>query len=90
VESTGSGGHGNCRRLRVRRPPPFSGSEAHFRVTAASRSFAVAVVRGDLPAVPDTILLSRRTLAAIEGNLFWAFAYDTAAILLAALGCCTR
>jgi Cu+-exporting ATPase len=46
----------------------------------------LTLVRGDLRAVPDAILLSRRTLATIKGNLFWAFAYNTAAIPLAALG----
>ena len=46
----------------------------------------LTLVRGDLRAVPDAILLSRRTLAVIKGNLFWAFAYNAAAIPLAALG----
>ncbi len=43
-------------------------------------------MRGDLLAVPDAIRLSRRTLATIKGNLFWAFAYNVAAIPLAAAG----
>jgi Cu+-exporting ATPase len=46
----------------------------------------LTAVSGDLRAVPDAIALSRRTLATIKGNLFWAFAYNTAAIPLAALG----
>jgi P-type Cu+ transporter len=46
----------------------------------------LTLVRGDLLAVPDAIALSRRTLATIKGNLFWAFGYNTAAIPLAALG----
>jgi Cu+-exporting ATPase len=43
-------------------------------------------VRGDLLAAVDAIRLSRRTLGVIRGNLFWAFAYNIAAIPLAALG----
>ena len=46
----------------------------------------MTLVRGDLLAVPDAIGLSRRTLATIKGNLFWAFGYNAAAIPLAALG----
>ncbi len=46
----------------------------------------LTVVGGDLRAVADAIALSRRTLSTIKGNLFWAFAYNAAAIPLAALG----
>ncbi len=46
----------------------------------------LTAVSGDLRAVADAIALSRRTLATIKGNLFWAFAYNAAAIPLAALG----
>jgi Cu+-exporting ATPase len=46
----------------------------------------LTVVSGDLRAVADAIALSRRTLTTIKGNLFWAFAYNAAAIPLAALG----
>jgi Cu+-exporting ATPase len=53
---------------------------------AAIEAAGLTLVRGDLNAVPDAILLSRRTLAIIKGNLFWAFAYNAAAIPLAALG----
>ena len=53
---------------------------------AAIEASDLTLVRGDLLAVPDAIALSRRTLATIKGNLFWAFGYNTAAIPLAALG----
>ena len=53
---------------------------------AAIEASDLTLVRGDLRAVPDAIGLSRRTLATIKGNLFWAFAYNAAAIPLAALG----
>jgi Cu+-exporting ATPase len=53
---------------------------------AAIESSDLTLVRGDLRAIPEAILLSRRTLRAIKGNLFWAFAYNTVAIPLAALG----
>jgi Cu+-exporting ATPase len=46
----------------------------------------LTLVRGDLTAAVDAIRLSRRTLATIKGNLFWAFAYNVAAVPLAALG----
>jgi Cu+-exporting ATPase len=46
----------------------------------------LTLVRDDLNAVPDAIRLSRRTLTTIKGNLFWAFAYNVAAIPLAAAG----
>jgi Cu+-exporting ATPase len=46
----------------------------------------LTLVRGDLTAAVDAIRLSRRTLTTIKGNLFWAFAYNVAALPLAALG----
>ena len=46
----------------------------------------VTIVGDDLRAVPDAIRLSRRTLSTIKGNLFWAFAYNVAALPLAAAG----
>jgi Cu+-exporting ATPase len=46
----------------------------------------ITLVRGTLSAAVDAIQLSRRTLGIIRGNLFWAFAYNVAAIPLAALG----
>jgi Cu+-exporting ATPase len=46
----------------------------------------LTLVRGDLRVAADAIRLSRRTLRTIKGNLFWAFAYNVAALPLAALG----
>jgi len=46
----------------------------------------LTLVTGDLRAAPDAIRLARRTLGTIRGNLFWAFAYNVAAIPLAAAG----
>ena len=46
----------------------------------------LTLVSGDLLAAADAIRLARRTLATIKGNLFWAFAYNVAALPLAALG----
>ncbi len=46
----------------------------------------LTLVRGDLRVATDAIRLSRRTLGTIKGNLFWAFAYNVAALPLAAAG----
>ncbi len=46
----------------------------------------LTLVSGDLRAAVDAIRLSRRTLGTIKGNLFWAFAYNVAAIPLAVAG----
>jgi len=46
----------------------------------------LTLVRGDLRAAADAIRLARRTLGTIKGNLFWAFAYNVAAIPLAMAG----
>jgi Cu+-exporting ATPase len=46
----------------------------------------LTLVRGDLRAAADAIRLARRTLTTIKGNLFWAFAYNVAALPLAAAG----
>jgi Cu+-exporting ATPase len=46
----------------------------------------ITLMRGTLSAVADALQISRRTLGIIRGNLFWAFAYNVAAIPLAAFG----
>jgi Cu+-exporting ATPase len=46
----------------------------------------LTLVSGDLRAAGDAIRLARRTLRTIKGNLFWAFAYNVAAIPLAVAG----
>ncbi|MEO6605252.1 MAG: copper-translocating P-type ATPase, partial [Aeromicrobium sp.] len=46
----------------------------------------LTLVKGDLATAVDAVRLSRATLRTIKGNLFWAFAYNVAAIPLAALG----
>ena len=53
---------------------------------AAIEASDLTLVSGDLRSAADAIRLSRRTLATIKGNLFWAFAYNVAAIPLAATG----
>ncbi|MGI5268084.1 heavy metal translocating P-type ATPase [Nonomuraea sp. CA-218870] len=53
---------------------------------AAIQASDLTLVRGDLRVAGDALRLSRRTLAIIKGNLFWAFAYNVAALPLAAMG----
>ncbi|MGW6941042.1 heavy metal translocating P-type ATPase [Streptomyces xanthophaeus] len=53
---------------------------------AAIEAGDLTLVRGDLLVAADAIRLSRRTLAVIKGNLFWAFGYNVAALPLAAAG----
>ncbi|QUW85505.1 copper-translocating P-type ATPase (plasmid) [Streptomyces mirabilis] len=53
---------------------------------AAIEAGDLTLVRGDLRVAADAIRLSRKTLATIKGNLFWAFGYNVAALPLAALG----
>ncbi|WP_414639813.1 heavy metal translocating P-type ATPase [Actinocrinis sp.] len=53
---------------------------------AAIEAADLTLVGGDPRSLPDAIRLSRRTLATIKGNLFWAFAYNVAALPLAAAG----
>ena len=53
---------------------------------AAIEASDLTLVRGDLRAAADALRLARRTLGTIKGNLFWAFAYNVAALPLAAAG----
>ena len=53
---------------------------------AAIQAADITLVRGDLRAASDAVRLSRKTLGVIKSNLFWAFAYNVAAIPVAALG----
>ncbi|GAA2718922.1 MULTISPECIES: heavy metal translocating P-type ATPase [Streptomyces] len=53
---------------------------------AAIEAGDLTLVRGDLRVAADAIRLARRTLATIKSNLFWAFAYNVAALPLAASG----
>ncbi|WP_155059655.1 heavy metal translocating P-type ATPase [Streptomyces blattellae] len=53
---------------------------------AAIEASDLTLVRGDLRATADAIRLARRTLGTIRSNLFWAFAYNVAALPLAAAG----
>ncbi|MEV8328697.1 heavy metal translocating P-type ATPase [Kitasatospora sp. NPDC056731] len=53
---------------------------------AAIEAGDLTLVRGDLLAAADAIRLSRKTLATIKSNLFWAFGYNVAALPLAAAG----
>ena len=56
---------------------------------AAKEAAGITLMRGDLMLAVDSIRLSRATLRTIRTNLFWAFAYNVAAIPLAALGMLT-
>jgi Cu+-exporting ATPase len=58
------------------------GTGTHIAMEASD----LTLVSGDLRAAADAIRLSRRVLDTIKGNLFWAFAYNVAAIPLAAAG----
>lgn len=53
---------------------------------AAIEASDITLIRGDLRSAVDAIRLARRTLRTIKTNLFWAFAYNVAAIPVAALG----
>ena len=53
---------------------------------AAIEAADITLVRGDLRSAVDAIRLARKTLGTIRSNLFWAFAYNVAAIPIAALG----
>lgn len=56
---------------------------------AAIAAADLTLVRGDLRVAADAVRLSRRTLGTIRGNLFWAFAYNVAALPVAAAGLLT-
>ncbi len=53
---------------------------------AAMHASDITLVRSELSAVVDAVSLSRRTVRVIRGNLFWAFAYNVAALPVAAAG----
>jgi Cu+-exporting ATPase len=52
----------------------------------AMEAGGIILMRGDLNRVADALELSRRTMRVIRQNLFWAFAYNTVGIPVAALG----
>jgi Cu+-exporting ATPase len=65
---------------------PYQGPPSPTPCSAPSRPSDLTLVRGDLRAAADAIRLSRRTLGTIKANLFWAFAYNVAALPLAMAG----
>ncbi len=67
-------------------PRPTSASPSAPAPMWPSQASDLTIVSGDLSAAADAIALARRTLGTIKGNLFWAFAYNAAAIPLAAFG----
>jgi P-type E1-E2 ATPase len=62
------------------------GIAVHGATDVAASTAGIALVGDDLALVPQALLLARRTLGTIRQNLFWAFAYNTVAIPLAAAG----
>ena len=71
---------------RPRWPRPTSASRSARATDIAVEASDLTLVSGDLRAAADAIRLSRRVLATIKRNLFWAFAYNVAAIPLAVAG----
>ncbi|GAA2026161.1 hypothetical protein GCM10009720_02260 [Yaniella flava] len=55
-------------------------------IQVSLQSAGAVLVRSDLLAVPEAVLLSRQTLRTIKQNLFWAFGYNTAALPIAVAG----
>ena len=64
-------------------------ADIHFKPDAAMEAADLTLMRGDLMLAADAVRLSRATLRTIKQNLFWAFAYNVAALPLAAWGLLT-